>query len=288
MSAGEFDDVREPSGNRRGFGARLRRLLSAPKNSPAKTLLVPLLVSLVSAVLVAGATIALRPQYQSNLERNRQQNVLAAADLLDAGQSIETLFEQIEPRVVDLATGDYATEIDPSTVLRAQRAGDPLVNVAVPPELDRAVIKKRSRYAVVYLLYERARLKMIILPVYGYGLWSTMYGYVALAGDDASTIVGLRFYQHGETPGLGAEIDNPQWQRLWQGKKIYDDSGEPVIEVVKGQATPSGDGVTYQVDGISGATLTGRGVTNLLQYWFGEHGFGPYLKTLREQGEVAQ
>lgn len=280
--------MREPAGNRRGFGARLRRLLSAPKNSPAKTLLVPLLVSLVSAVLVAGAAIALRPQYQSNLERNRQQNVLAAAGLLEAGQSIETLFEQIEPRVVDLATGDYATEVDPSTVLRAQRAGDPLVSVAVPPELDRAVIKKRSRYAVVYLLYERARLKMIILPVYGYGLWSTMYGYVALAGDDANTIVGLRFYQHGETPGLGAEIDSPQWQRLWQGKKIYDDSGEPVIEVVKGQAAPSGDGVTYQVDGISGATLTGRGVTNLLQYWFGEHGFGPYLKTLRERGEVAQ
>ena len=287
MSAGEVDDVPEPSGNRRGFGAWVRRLLSAPKNSPAKTLLVPLLVSLVSAVLVAGAAIALRPQYQANLERNRQENVLAAAGLLQAGQSIETLFEQIERRVVDLATGDYATEMDPSTVLEAQRAGDPLVSVAVPPELDLAVIKKRSRYAVVYLLYERERLKMIILPVYGYGLWSTMYGYVALAGD-ANTIVGLRFYQHGETPGLGAEIDNPQWQRLWQGKQIYGDAGEPVIEVVKGQAARSGEGATYQVDGISGATLTGRGVTNLLQYWFGEHGFGAYLKNLRERGEVMQ
>lgn len=263
------------------------RLLAAPKNSPAKTLLVPLIVSLVCAVLVAGAAIALRPQYLANLEQSRQTNVLAAADLRTDGQSIEAAFQQIEARVVDLSSGEYAPEIDPATLEQAQRSGAPLAAVAVPPDLDVAVIKERSRYAVVYLRYEGERLDMIILPVYGYGLWSTMYGYVALEGD-ANTIVGLRFYQHGETPGLGAEIDNPRWQALWRGKKVYDDALDLRIEVIKGPATRSGDRAAYEVDGISGATLTGQGVTNLLRYWFGEHGFGLYLDKLRERGEVTQ
>ena len=263
------------------------RLLAAPKNSPAKTLLVPLIVSLVCAVLVAGAAIALRPQYLANLEQSRQINVLAAADLRMDGQSIEAAFQQIEARVVDLSSGEYAPEINPATLEQAQRSGASLAAVAVPPDLDVAVIKERSRYAVVYLRYEGERLDMIILPVYGYGLWSTMYGYVALEGD-ANTIVGLRFYQHGETPGLGAEIDNPRWQALWRGKKVFDDTLDPRIEVIKGPATRGGDRAAYEVDGISGATLTGQGVTNLLRYWFGEHGFGPYLDKLRERGEVTQ
>lgn len=270
--------------SRRGW---LSRLVSAPKNSLAKTLLVPLLVGFFSAVLVAGTAISLRPQYEANQERNRQQNILAAADLLQPGVSTKALFERVEPRVVDLTTGDYAADIDLSTLERAQAVRDPSTLVEVPPELDTAFIKERSRYAVVYLFYEADRLKLIILPVYGYGLWSTMYGYVALESD-ANTIVGLRFYQHGETPGLGGEIDNPKWQRLWGGKKIYGDSDEPLIEVVKGQVQrTNGAGAVHQVDGISGATLTGRGVTNLLRYWFGGHGFGPFLQNLRENSEEA-
>lgn len=270
--------------SRRGW---LSRLVSAPKNSLAKTLLVPLIVGFFSAVLVAGTAISLRPQYEANQERNRQQNILAAADLLQPGVSTKALFERVEPRVVDLTTGDYAADIDLSTLERAQAVRDPSTLVEVPPELDTAFIKERSRYAVVYLFYEADRLKLIILPVYGYGLWSTMYGYVALESD-ANTIVGLRFYQHGETPGLGGEIDNPKWQRLWGGKKIYGDSDEPLIEVVKGQVQrTNGAGAVHQVDGISGATLTGRGVTNLLRYWFGGHGFGPFLQNLRENSEEA-
>ena len=274
------------SDSRSASAGSLSRLLAAPKNSLAKTLLVPLVVSLLSAVLVAGAAITLRPQYQLNQERNRQQNILSAADLLQSGQSLEALFEQVEARVVDLSTGRYATDIDLATLEQAQASRDPAMRVAVPKDLDVAVIKERSRYAVVYLLYEADRLKLIIVPVYGYGLWSTMYGYVALQAD-ANTIVGLRFYQHGETPGLGGEIDNPKWQRLWRGKKIYGASAEPLIEVVKGTLPRTNDGSdVYQVDGITGATLTGRGVTNLLRYWLGEHGFGPFLQTVRDNSEA--
>lgn len=266
-------------------GGWLRRLFAAPRNSLAKTLLVPFVVSIVSALLVAGASISMRPIYESNQERNRQQNILAAADLLPTGPGVADSFENVVPRVVDLETGAYANDIDASSIEGLGGARASQRQVSIPKELDIAVIGRRSRYALVYLAYEGDRASMIILPVYGYGLWSTMYGYIAL-GSDANTIVGLRFYQQGETPGLGGEIDNPKWLRLWRGKQIYGTSTAPLIAVAKGRSAAVGDRAAFEVDGISGATLTGTGVTNLLRYWFGEHGFGPFLRGLRERGDL--
>jgi len=240
---------------------------------------VALVVSLVCSVLVAGTAIALRPQYQENQERNRQQNILAAAGLLEPGSDVAKSFAQVEARVVDLQTGVYVDEIDPETLNSQGIARDPTLSVAIPPDRDIALIRNRAKYAVVYLVYDAGEPALIILPVYGYGLWSTMYGYLALAGD-ASTIVGLRFYEHGETPGLGGEIDNERWLRLWPGKRVYGASDQPLIEVVKATARVDSLAV-HQVDGISGATLTGNGVTNLLRYWLGADGFGPYLSRIR-------
>lgn len=260
-----------------------------PKDSPGKTLAVGLVVSLCSAVLVAGAAILLRPQFQLNQEQNRQRNILAAAELLTSGASVEELFSQIEPRVVNLETGKYAPGIDPESLVGARAAAAREPGVPVPADIDIAFIKRRPSYAVVYIIREAGELSGIVLPVYGYGLWSTMYGYIAL-GADANTVIGLRFYEHGETPGLGGEIDDPDWQAQWRGKKIYGESGEPLIEVVKGQAASGAAGKTraaYQIDGIAGATLTGRGVTNLLRYWLGDQGFGPYLKNIRESQKEA-
>ena len=261
--------------------ARFRAL---PKDSPPKTLAVALVVSLSAAVLVAGTTVLLRPQYELNQELNRQRNILAAAGLLVPGADVETLFERIEPRVVDLATGEYAPEIDARDLVGARATAAREPGVPVPADLDIAFIKSRPRHAVVYLMRDAGELRGIVLPVYGYGLWSTMYGYLALEAD-ANTVIGLRFYEHGETPGLGAEIDDPDWQAQWRGKKIYGESGEPLIEVVKGRVPPEAAAdprAVYQVDGITGATMTGSGVTNLLRYWLGDQGFGPYLERIRE------
>jgi len=260
------------------------RFLALPKDSTPKTLTVALVVSLVAAVFVAGAAVMLRPQYEQNQELNRQRNILAAADLLAPGADIETLFERIEPRVVDLGTGEYAPDIDTSNLVGSRAAAAREPGVSVPADLDIAFIKSRPRYAVVYLIRDADELRGIVLPVYGYGLWSTMYGYLALEAD-ANTVIGLRFYEHGETPGLGAEIDDPDWQAQWRGKKIFAESDEPIIEVVKERIPPEAAAdprAVYQVDGITGATMTGRGVTNLLRYWLGEQGFGPYLKRIRE------
>ena len=128
---------------------------------------------------------------------------------------------------------------------------------------------------------------MLVLPIEGYGLWSTLYGFLALDAD-TKTIRGLTYYQHLETPGLGGEVDNPSWKALWPGRVAFDDTGSPVISVIKGRAgSPQED--PYRVDGLSGATITSRGVTHMLRFWLGEAGFAPYLTRFREsQASIVQ
>ncbi|MOA31350.1 Na(+)-translocating NADH-quinone reductase subunit C [compost metagenome] len=113
----------------------------------------------------------------------------------------------------------------------------------------------------------------------GYGLWSTLYGFLALKGD-LNTVVGLGFYQHGETPGLGGEVDNPKWKALWNGKSLFDEQGQLAIQIIKGSVDAQSPNASHQVDGLAGATLTSKGVHNLLHFWLGENGFGPFLAKL--------
>lgn len=131
----------------------------------------------------------------------------------------------------------------------------------------------------MYLVENSGAIEKIILPVRGYGLWSTLYGFVALESD-ANTVVGLGFYEHGETPGLGGEVDNPRWKAFWPGKQVYRD-GEVEIALAKGAVDPASTDAPWRVDGLSGATLTSRGVTNLVQFWLGEDGFQPFLANLK-------
>lgn len=263
-------------------------VLSWPRDSKRNTLFVAVTLSLVCSIVVSSAAIFLRPLQEQNAERNRQKIILEVAGLLDAGADIDQQFRQVEARVVDLESGAYASQLDPLTYDAASAARDPDMSTALTATEDIAGIGRRPDFATVYLVRPDGRLRYIILPVYGYGLWSTMYGFVAIEAD-GNTIAGLRFYEHAETPGLGAEIDNPQWRAQWQGKLVYGDDGQPRLEVVRGivpaEASPS---VTrHQVDGLAGSTLTGRGVTNLLRYWLGEDGFAAYLRVVANQEETS-
>jgi Na+-transporting NADH:ubiquinone oxidoreductase subunit C len=150
---------------------------------------------------------------------------------------------------------------------------------------DFASVGRRAKYAPVFRVKREGGngIEAVILPVHGYGLWSTLYGFLAL-DLDLNTIRGLTFYEHGETPGLGGEVDNPRWKHLWVGKKAFDENGDLRIAVIKGQVNPSAPAAKYEVDGISGATLTSRGVSNLIRFWLGDEGFGPYLDRLRATG----
>jgi Na+-transporting NADH:ubiquinone oxidoreductase subunit C len=135
---------------------------------------------------------------------------------------------------------------------------------------------------LVYEISRDGRWEQVVLPVSGPGLWSTLYGYLAL-DVDGTTVRGLAFYEHGETPGLGGEVDNPKWRALWSGRRVFGDHGEVLIEVIKGRAgSPEDD--PHRVDGLSGATMTSRGVSDLVRHWVGEHGYGIYLGRLRRGG----
>ena len=251
------------------------------RDSTSNTLTIAIGLSLVCSILVAGAAISLRPIQEANEVRFRERIILDVAGLLEPDAEVQTGMERIEARIVELETGDYVQSIDPQEFDPLAAANDPALSTAVPEELDIGKIRRRAIYAPVYLVSDEGELSQIILPVRGTGLWSTLYGYLALE-PDGETVSGLQFYDHAETPGLGDQIEDPEWRAQWVGKKIYGEDGQPKIEVVRGTVAAGSPDIEHQVDGLSGATLTGRGVMNLVRYWTGPHGYGPYLEQYRQ------
>ena len=249
------------------------------KDTVKHTVLVALVLCLVCSIFVSAAAVLLRPAQQANAERDRKANILAAAGLLQADVSVEQQFAGITARVVDLDTGKFTDAVDVATYDQRKAAKDPALSERLSGQQDIAKISRREKYATVYLLGDAGAIDKVILPVKGYGLWSTMYGFVALESD-LNTVVGLGFYEHGETPGLGGEIDNPAWKAQWIGKRIYA-GDQTAITVVKGAVDNGRPEAVHQVDGLSGATLTSKGVDNLMKFWMGEQGFARFLANLR-------
>ncbi|MAC34915.1 MAG: Na(+)-translocating NADH-quinone reductase subunit C [Haliea sp.] len=245
-----------------------------------KTLLVAFAICIVCSVVVSTAAVVLKPAQEANKTLDRKRNILAAAGMLEPGRSVEEQFAQVQTRVIDLKTGEFTDERNPENYEPVKAAKDPSQSIDLSQEEDIAGIGRRENYALVYLVEGNGgELDKVILPVRGYGLWSTLYGFIALEAD-LNTIAGLGFYEHGETPGLGGEVDNPRWKALWPGKQVYRD-GEVEIELIKGSVEPDNPRAEWRVDGLSGATLTSRGVTHLVQFWLGEQGYQPFLNNLK-------
>lgn len=264
--------------------------MSSNKESTARTLIVALVVSLVAAVFVAGSAIYLKTPQEQNRLLDKQRSILAIAGLggadLSGGQVRNMFQRRIKAQVIDLATGEVDASLDPNIFEPLKAAKDPKTSETLAGDQDIAGIKRRERYTIVYRLEKddgSGQLEALILPVRGYGLWSTLYGFLALK-PDLNTVVGLGFYQHGETPGLGGEVDNPKWKALWPGKTLFDGDGRPVIAIVKGGVQQGNPDAAHEVDALAGATLTSKGVNHLLTFWLGEQGFGPYLDKLRRDG----
>jgi len=259
--------------------------MSNQQESTVRTLMVALIVCMVCSVFVAGAAIALRPLQVENRLLDKQRSILAIAGLGEDGMSakqINALYDdRITTRIVDLTTGQYSDAFDPLVYDQMKAVKDPKLSQVLSGDQDIASIKRRERYATVYLVEDQGEVEKVILPVRGYGLWSTLYGFIALKSD-LNTVVGFGFYQHGETPGLGGEVDNPKWKGLWQGKTLFDGSGELAVEIIKGGVDPQNPKSVHQVDALAGATLTSIGVNNLLYFWLGENGFGPFLEKLHK------
>lgn len=246
------------------------------KDSVIGTLVVVVLVSLVCSVIVAGSAVSLKPRQQEQKLLDKQKNILSVAGLLKAGGSVTESFNKyIEPRLVDLNTGDFVA--NQANFDAAKAAKDPATSIVLGED-DIAKIGRRANYAEVYLVKgDDGKVKQVVLPVYGTGLWSVMYGFIAVQ-PDGNTIDGITYYDQGETPGLGGEIENPKWQSTFVGKTIFNEQNQVALHVSKGGSSDKAHGI----DALSGATLTSNGVNNTFKFWFGPKGFGPFLAKLKE------
>ncbi|GAC29210.1 Na(+)-translocating NADH-quinone reductase subunit C [Brumicola pallidula] len=253
--------------------------MSAKKETLGKTVGVVVAVCLVCSIIVSGAAVGLRELQQANAALDRQSNILAAAGLLGEAKTKKEIGIVYDARVVErfvnLTTGEYVAnpaegESKPYDMYgRVSKAPETSTKAEGSP----AGFSRRANVASIFLIKDDdGVVSRIILPVHGSGLWDLMFGFLAL-DSDGHTIRELIFYQHKETPGLGGEIQNPEWQAKWNGKQLFK-NGNVAIEVNKGDNRDN----QYAVDALSGATLTSNGVENTLEYWASDNGYGNYLK----------
>ena len=245
--------------------------------------LVATVLCVVCSVLVASAAVILKPAQDANKLIFKQKNALMAAGLATGDatpEEVKKIFdESVERELIDISTGEAVSEgsvdfkiddYDPTVA-----AKDAKQNVPVEPPTALMGVQKREPYTFVYKITKDGKLDGFILPIYGKGLWSTLYGFLALEAD-GQTVRGITYYSHAETPGLGGEVDNPGWKSQWTGKKVYGEEGGVELGVAKGRASDE-----YGVDGLSGSTITSRGVDHMIKYWLGSEGFSKYLEKHR-------
>lgn len=250
-----------------------------------KTFKVAILLCLVCSVVVSALAVGLGPMQERKREEFRQQSVLSAAGVWKDGSDPAKLFaSKAEVINLDLTTGEPVEKKEKDPRFNLTKAlQDKSLHQELEKSIDVAGLKKIENFTTIYQVKattDDGNRDILVMPVRGKGLWSTLWGFVAIDvtnikdGPETVTIAGLTYYQHGETPGLGGEVDNPKWKSMWPGKKVFDSDWDVLVEVSK---TANSD---YQVDALSGATLTSNGVTNMLVFWLGENGFGPYLKSM--------
>jgi len=251
-----------------------------------RTIIVALVLCVVCSVLVSTAAVKLRDRQDANALLDKNKNILSVAGLADkktvGADEVKTLFdERVKQVLVDLDSGAVVpdTAEQPYKDYDAKEAaGLPAKSKKIETEGPTPGLDRREKLAFVYQILKEGgdEVDQYVIPIYGKGLWSTLYGFLSVDAD-GKTVRGITFYDHKETPGLGGEVENEKWQKSWIGKSAYDD-GDVRIQVIKGSVDPASDAAKYQIDGLSGATITSRGVSNFVQYWLGEDGFGPYLK----------
>ncbi len=257
-----------------------RRFLTRPNDDHFKVFGVAILVALFCAVVVSTTAVALKPLQDAHVEAEQAARMAQMLDTLPGMRDImeEAGVDTLETRIVELATGTFTTDIDPASFDAQAAATEPEQSATIPPDADVAGLGRRANHMPVHLLERDGDLLLIVLPVQGRGYQSAIQAMLALE-PDLNTIAALTITEQGETPGIGARVEEPAWQALWPGKQIADESGQIVISVVRGIATSP-----YEVDAISGATVTSNGVANMLRYWLGDHGYGPFLARLAEEG----
>lgn len=257
--------------------------MATNKESTARTFLVVFVLCLVCSIFVAGITVSLLGIQDKAKALDKQENIVRVSGLkfIEGKDSAADIYQKsIDSKFVSLKDKKVLSKSETEELLKNQKvkkvfdfdyvSASKAGNYSHKIGNDVAGIRFRSDVMPVFVARSNGKVVSYILPFYGQGLWSTLYGYLAVT-PDGTKVVGINFYEHGETPGLGGEISNPVWDAKWQGKDLY--NGSAILHVVKGDASKS-----TEIDGISGATLTGNGVTNCLAYWLSDDAYGPILK----------
>lgn len=257
--------------------------------SISKTIGVVVAICFVAAIFVSSAAVGLKPIQDENKKEDLLKNILIAGDLYKPGVNVSEIFNSnIKGEIINLKTGNIIPEKDYDEVLNLKDfdvktlANSSKYGEEIPAKFDIAGIKRMPKDMAVYKVMEGEKVSKYIFPIFGKGLWSTLYGFIAL-DKDLHTIKGFTFYEHGETPGLGGEVDNPKWKHQWIGKQAYDENWDLQINVIKGVSDPNSTDHKYKVDGLSGATLTTRGVDNLVKFWLKDTGYKPFITKLRKE-----
>lgn len=257
--------------------------------STKKTVIVALAVALVCSVFVSAAAVGLSKIQEKNKKLDRITNILQAGEIDYKNQDPAEVFNKnVKSIVIDLKTGEplniekLPEELKPDNFNVKEISKNPDYTKSLSQGDDIAGIKLKPDYMIVYEVMDGDKVDKLILPIFGYGLWSTMYGFIAL-DSDLMTVKGITFYEHGETPGLGGEIDNTRWKATWKGKQAFNTEGEVVIKVIKGLVDRNSETANRQIDGLSGATITTRGLDNTIKFWLGESGYKPFLDKIRKE-----
>jgi len=253
------------------------------KNSSlSKTLMVAISIIFFCSLMVSSAVSILRPIQTAHKAPQQFRTILLAAGLVssaDKAKSEESmgLFQQIEPRILALSDAKLAIHINEQGYDYRQFIEDPNATTPINKKEDLASLGRRPNYMPIYWVHSSLSKAKIVLPIYGKGMWSMIHGYIALE-QDLNTIVGLQFYDLAETPGIGDRILDKTWLDGWLGKQLYDAQGNLVFKF--GNMSDSTDQMLsrFQVDGITGATKTVDALANIIEFWFGENGYGPFLE----------
>jgi len=252
--------------------------------SAARTIGVAVAVALGCSLIVSASVTWLRPIQLAKQLADRDLSVLVAAGIVPDASALERAeiidhLLALERRLVDLDSGSYVNADANMVAAYDYRAAidDPMRSRAIEPSLDLASIGRRPLLMPVYLRYDDATIERVVLPMYGRGMWSTIHLFLVL---DASLtrIVKLYIVEHGETPGIGDRIESADWLARWPGKRAYGDDGSVILRIGGSPNDPN----ESRVDGITGATVTVSALDDLVRYWLGEDGFGPFLRGLRQ------
>ncbi|MCO4752903.1 MAG: Na(+)-translocating NADH-quinone reductase subunit C [Bacteriovoracaceae bacterium] len=254
-------------------------------NNVGKTVFVAFALCLVCSVLVSTTAVSLKDKQAQNAALDMKKNVLSAAGLLNKDTDVNEVFSKFSTVLVNLETGEIVEDMDSATYDQKEAQKKPDLSIAIPADADLAGLSRRAKFGKVFVYKdEQDQPQIYIFHITSKGLWSTMYGFMAL-GSDLNTVKGFGYYAQGETPGLGGEVDNPKWKGQWIGKSVYNEEEVVALKLSKAEAPKEGAVAEYRVDGLSGATITANGISSSIKYWFSNHGYGKFIDMV-QAGEV--